>query len=369
MSIIKKLIRFPRSVLEMAPLPLLWMLPACRLFRKNMPRGIPLGTQSEWGWHSFIDTMGYEFKETLKSYDIHGRLIPYPVQFKTPGRKQDAANWFRENPHRLHLGVVGLDLTKSDGARAQLKDIEHVDQQLDLWKGAINSDFSFDNVPVKVTTYCHQEMDLIAAKVASPLLSQGQLKIKFRFPYPSGDFVGDGCDWNSPQKHTTTIISSDKNNVVFQRKLDSVVFYVTLSWKGNATVEQKGPHEFLLSSPQSILEFSCLFSQNRVKTPLPDFEETASNSETKWQKFWDRGGAIDFSGSTDPRAFELERRIVLSQYLMAIQCAGSLPPQETGLTYNSWYGKFHLEMHWWHAAHFALWNRIDLLEKSLDWYK
>ncbi|WP_332367952.1 hypothetical protein [Spirosoma telluris] len=45
------------------------------------------------------------------------------------------------------------------------------------------------------------------------------------------------------------------------------------------------------------------------------------------------------------------------------------PPQETGLTYNSWYGKPHLEMHWWHAAHFAQWNRIDLLEKSLGWYK
>jgi hypothetical protein len=25
-------------------------------------------------------------------------------------------------------------------------------------------------------------------------------------------------------------------------------------------------------------------------------------------------------------------------------------------------------MHWWHAAHFALWGRADLLEKSLDWY-
>ncbi len=62
------------------------------------------------------------------------------------------------------------------------------------------------------------------------------------------------------------------------------------------------------------------------------------------------------------------RRVVLSQYLTAIQCAGSLPPQETGLTCNSWYGKFHLEMHWWHAAHFALWGRTPLLEKSLPWY-
>jgi hypothetical protein len=25
-------------------------------------------------------------------------------------------------------------------------------------------------------------------------------------------------------------------------------------------------------------------------------------------------------------------------------------------------------MHWWHAAQFALWNRLPMLEKSLDWY-
>ena len=60
--------------------------------------------------------------------------------------------------------------------------------------------------------------------------------------------------------------------------------------------------------------------------------------------------------------------MVLSQYLTAIQCAGSLPPQETGLTCNSWYGKYHLEMHWWHAAHFPMWNRAALLERSLGWY-
>jgi hypothetical protein len=28
-----------------------------------------------------------------------------------------------------------------------------------------------------------------------------------------------------------------------------------------------------------------------------------------------------------------------------------------------------MEMHWWHAAHFALWNRLPLLEKSLGYYQ
>ena len=45
-----------------------------------------------------------------------------------------------------------------------------------------------------------------------------------------------------------------------------------------------------------------------------------------------------------------------------------MPPQETGETFNSWFGKPHLEMHWWHAAHFALWNRAPMLERSLPWY-
>ena len=45
-----------------------------------------------------------------------------------------------------------------------------------------------------------------------------------------------------------------------------------------------------------------------------------------------------------------------------------LPAAGTGLTYNSWFGKPHLEMHWWHAVHFALWGRPELMERSLDWY-
>jgi hypothetical protein len=28
-------------------------------FPEHYDKGIPLGTQSEWGWHSFKDTMGY----------------------------------------------------------------------------------------------------------------------------------------------------------------------------------------------------------------------------------------------------------------------------------------------------------------------
>lgn len=36
--------------------------------------------------------------------------------------------------------------------------------------------------------------------------------------------------------------------------------------------------------------------------------------------------------------------------------------------FNSWHGKHHLEMHWWHAAHFAMWGRSAMFERSLTYY-
>ncbi len=40
-------------------------------FPEAYVKGVPLGTQSEWGWHSFVDTAGYRFEETLKKYTFN----------------------------------------------------------------------------------------------------------------------------------------------------------------------------------------------------------------------------------------------------------------------------------------------------------
>ena len=62
---------------------------------------------------------------------------------------------------------------------------------------------------------------------------------------------------------------------------------------------------------------------------------------------------------------ELERRIVLSQYEMAAQSAGSWPSAETGLMgLDAWSSQFHMEMVWWHLAHYGLWDRWPMAEKS-----
>src|SRR5262249_20774368 len=141
-------------------------------------------------------------------------------------------------------------------------------------------------------------------------------------------------------------------------------------WGGEASLAGEAAHIFLLTPAkhESRLELVAAFSPARVAEALPTAAESFAASARRWERFWMEGGAIELAESSDPRAQELGRRAVLPKYLTAIQCAGSLPPQETGLTVNSWHGKFHLEMHWWHAAHFALWNRLPMLERSLGWY-
>lgn len=338
-------------------------------FPEFYEKGIPLGTQSQWGWHDFPNTGNYRLEESFQNYNFRGGPEPYAVQLKTPERGKEAGNYFRANAHRLHLGTIGLSMTKKDGSEVTVNDISEINEELNLWKGEIRSSFKVEGVPVEVITYCHPDQDMVSSKITSPLIDAGRLKVKFRFPYPTGNHTDGACDWNNPEKHKTTVTSVDDNSVIFGRTLDATSYFTKVDWKGTAKMNEKQAHWFELMPKGNSIEFSCRYSKKNRNSALPGFDRTKMNSEAKWSYFWNRGGAVDFSGSTDQRANELERRTVLSQYLMAIQCAGTFPPQETGLTYNSWFGKFHLEMHWWHAAHFALWNRIDLLEKSMGWYR
>ncbi|WP_345953804.1 hypothetical protein [Mucilaginibacter sp. PAMB04168] len=338
-------------------------------FPEKYDKGVPLGTQSEWGWHSFKDTVGYKFEESLKTYTLNGRKVTYSVQWNDPKRNKDASNWFRQNVHRLQLGNLGLWLSKKNGSQATAADIQNIRQELNLWTGEITSSFTLEGEPVKVVTVSHQQQDVVSFNIQSALIAQGRLKVRLRFPFPTNEFADAGTNWKNGGKHQSSIVQAVGQQAVIKHQLDTNSYFTQLTWSGQASVASAATHDFVLSpaGKSNQLQVSCLFTPKR-QALVPAFGAVQINSVQSWKAFWQSGGAIDFAGSTDPRAHELERRIILSQYLTKIQCAGSQPPQETGLTYNSWYGKPHLEMHWWHGIHFALWGRPELLEKSMQWY-
>lgn len=331
--------------------------------------GVPLGTQSEWGWHSFPNAGNYKFESTLKYYELNGRSIPYSVQSKEPGPQQDAANYFRENLHRLQLGNIGFRIRKKDGSEIKVTDLKDIHQELDLWKGEIKSHFTVEGVPVDVWTYAQSDKDNIAVKVQSPLLTEGRLQVRIRFPYPLRAFSDMGTHYRDAG-HQTSQVPSVAQAATIKHVLDSSRYFVNLGWSGSARLEAGASHEFLLIPATSggVFSFNALFTAKEPAAPAAGFEPVSTNSRQAWKQFWLSGAAVDFSGSKDPRAAELERRVILSQYLTRVQCAGKNPPQETGLTYNSWYGKPHMEMYWWHAAQYPLWGRTELLEKSMAWF-
>ena len=100
--------------------------------------GVPLGTQSSWGWHSFPNPEGFRHEETLKDYDFRDPPEPYSIQSGNTPRQRAAAEWFRVNPHRLHLGNVGLELP--EGTRPEA--LGDVQTKLDMWRGLISGSFT-----------------------------------------------------------------------------------------------------------------------------------------------------------------------------------------------------------------------------------
>jgi len=340
-------------------------------FPKYYSNGVPLGTQSEWGWHSFPNKEGYKPEETLKGYKFNNaeKEALYAVQIKT-GRGQKAGDYFRENPHRLQLGNVGLEILKKDGSVALPGDIQDIHQELNVWTGEINSSFTVDGTRVKVKTCADATKDMVAFKITSALLKQGRIKVKYHFAAPTNKFADMGVNYDNPGSHQTTITKSSNHDVLFARKLDDATYNVYASWTGKGTISKVIDHEYNLLPAKTDTTFSLSVEfAPKIVSPMPTpFTAVDQSSIAGWSKFWLSGAAIDLAGSTDPRANELERRIVLSQYLLRAQEAGNNPPQETGLTYNSWYGRPHMEMLWWHTAQFALWGRPQLMEKSMQWY-
>ena len=320
-------------------------------------------TMSQWAWHTDPFPSGKTLSDfKMTGVPVHGRTVTYPV---TRTGQEEIYDWLRENPHRFNLGKLSFLL---DGKPVSTGTITEINQLLDIWSGVIYSTYRLKGELVQVITTCHPDFDVLAVKVQSPLILEKRLSIQIAFSYGSSGIFG--ADWSAGDKHETTCTISG-NKAVFHRRLDNDSYEARITWFQSSAIEETKKHFYSLipQGESSTLSFTCHFVKDDGAHLNQNFEQALEMANTHWEQFWTSGGAIDLSESKDSRWNELERRIVLSQYLLAVNEAGSLPPQESGLLLNSgWYGKFHLEMHWWHGAHYELWDRWELFDRSLSWY-
>lgn len=333
--------------------------------------GVPLTTMSDWGWHSFANVNDLKHDETIREMDLgHGHPELYAVEYKQGGRNQQATEYFRANPHRINLGLIGLEFKDDNGKVVPIDELSDIHQELILWDGKIESRYRVGDDNVEVTTACMPKSDCIFGRIKTDLLTDGRAALTIRFPYPTGHHADDASDWSANEKHSSRIVEQSTNHAVIEHNIDDFKYYINLQWEGNASLTERAANDFSLSSPDQVLTFAAEYSLKPYvkKGDSYSYDQAHKALLKYWPSFWNSGAIVDFGNCTDPRAAELERRVVLSQYLTALNASGNMPPQETGLTYNSWFGRPHLEMTWWHAVDHSLWGRPQTMGNMLDWY-
>jgi hypothetical protein len=296
----------------------------------------------------------------------HGRNVSYDLS--DPNLPQ-ATQWLISNPNRINLGRIGLKYRNATLTAAQVMNPR---QELDVWNGTITSTFILDGETVKVITQGDFESDAVAFQVESSLVSSGALQVELDFPYPpihstTYKYEVSVGSYNFPLNHTTTLIDNREERGVthIHHEMQTTEYFANIRWPTASTwkLSRNEPngsraitaHRYTLApvingNSTPTFTFTAQFSPEKRTPALPATIQTRNT--LGWNRYWNEGGFVDLTFSTNVNATELQRRIILSQYHVRVNSAADgQSPQESGLMNNGWYGKFHMEVVLLHTAH------------------
>jgi hypothetical protein len=298
---------------------------------------LPFNTLSTWGWKndSLPPNVTQDDIEAYRgvSWLNHGRPVEYDF-----GGGNPIEQWLIANPNRVNLGRIGLAFLddKSTMMKITEGDLKGTRQTLDLWSGTITSEFSFGNTAITVKVASADSTDTVAIQLESGLLANGQLGVFLDFPWCDGTakfsapFVGS---YNFPENHTTTLQTLSSLRNVIHHTLDSTTYVTTLNGDAH-DIRRNSPvnHTYTVipqvNRNQRVWSLTVTFGTSNIDQP-PQAKSVFEESGKVWEDYWSNGGFVDvLTGSTDARANELQRRIILSRYLMRVNEAGDTPPQE-----------------------------------------
>ena len=304
---------------------------------------LPFAIMSDWGWKNDSFPPG----RTQADIDQYRGEVWNGVEYAFGG-PPDLENWLEANPNRINLGRVGLLFRDEQGnvmnVTEDALDTGRTRQELDLWTGTITSTFHWEGAEIRVRTTVAESSDAVGIVITSPLLQRGRLGLFLDFPWHDGSagfeapFVGA---WNAMDKHTTALdMSSSRGSNVDATITHKMVNTTVLTFIGggdNFTISRLSPdaHQYAIVPEGSGKSFrlSVAYSPRPILV-LPSATEIENQSREVWQDYWSENGFVDVAtGSTDLRADELQRRIILSQYLLRVNEAGDTPPQEVSQVY------------------------------------
>ena len=278
-------------------------------------KDIPLSTMSNKNWF-------YKDKKNIKPSYVDGKAY---MLFNLDNDPNYQIN--RQYPFKYSFMQI---LLYDNDKLIDINNIKDVKQELDLYKGIVTSSFNYKEKINKTTSFIYQDHDEFNFKLQSDNLN---LALKFNYPsYTKNGYRLDILPNVLVKEDRITLLYDDKNSLSFKLKS---------------------------SSNYQIVENTLIFDDNNVSfsLALDEIKEGKLLDE-----FWkcDNGIIIDNE--------ELVKKMVLSKYLLHVNSTGIYPPQESGLTYNCWNSKFHLEMHLIHSLWNIYNNHVGDLVKSFDYY-
>lgn len=278
-------------------------------------KDIPLSTMSNKNWF-------YKDKKDIKPSYVDGKAY---MLFNLDNDPNYQIN--RQYPFKYSFMQI---LLYDNDKLIDINNIKDVKQELDIYKGIVTSSFNYKEKINKTISFIYQDHDEFNFKLQSDNLN---LALKFNYPsYTKNGYRLDILPNVLVKEDRITLLYDDKNSLSFKLKS---------------------------SSNYQIVENTLIFDDNNVSfsLALDEIKEGKLLDE-----FWkcDNGIIIDNE--------ELVKKMVLSKYLLHVNSTGIYPPQESGLTYNCWNSKFHLEMHLIHSLWNIYNNHVGDLVKSFDYY-
>ena len=278
-------------------------------------KDIPLSTMSNKNWF-------YKDKKDIKPSYVDGKAY---MLFNLDNDPNYQIN--RQYPFKYSFMQI---LLYDNDKLIDINNIKDVKQELDLYKGIVTSSLNYKEKINKTISFIYQDHDEFNFKLQSDNLN---LALKFNYPsYTKNGYRLDILPNVLVKEDRITLLYDDKNSLSFKLKS---------------------------SSKYQIVENTLIFDDNNVSfsLALDEIKEGKLLDE-----FWkcDNGIIIDNE--------ELVKKMVLSKYLLHVNSTGIYPPQESGLTYNCWNSKFHLEMHLIHSLWNIYNNHVGDLVKSFDYY-
>lgn len=280
---------------------------------------IPLCTMTNLVWGKQKGKGDLPLKGYLKASS--NTIVYYMTDTKAATYENYRDDWFKFDLFKLAFFYKNKKLDKTK--------ITKISQHLSLYDGYITSEFLYEGELVYVKTKIPQKHNTLHLSIKTKLKG---LQVRLYFLVPSSNMQGA-----LPKEEEQYSIKEDR----IIRKTGCVEY--ELYYKTNMAQEN--------------LSFACLEESNLSISLDNDFKDDFAMNE-----YFDQAKSIDTKDE------ELNRRMVLSLYLLKVNTLGIYPPAETGLTCNSWYGKFHLEMHLWHHLGIVRFGLYEYVLPSIRWY-